>query len=129
MTIINELLKTVTENYFIIPLAVIIISLIAYVIARGKKGIYEAALYLVTVAEEEWGSKTGRIKFAQVISTIKAQYPFLSSIIKEVTLNKLIEDALIEMKKILKEKQEAEEKEAKIIDNVEDALEEASVRR
>lgn len=108
MTIINDFVKTLAENPYIILLAVILTCVTVYVVMKGKKGIYEAALYLVTVAEEEWGSKTGQIKFAEVISTIKAQHPIFSMILKEETLKKIIEDALAEMKRILAAK-EAEE--------------------
>jgi len=108
MTIINDMVKSLAENPYVILLAVIIACVVVYVVAKGKKGIYEAALYLVTVAEEEWGSKTGQIKFAEVISTIKAQHPILSMIIREETLKKIIEDALMEMKTILAKKQAEE---------------------
>lgn len=108
MTIVNDMVKSLTENPYVLLLIIIAVCVAVYVIMKGKKGIYEAALYLVTVAEEEWGSKTGQIKFAEVISKIKAQHPILSMILREETLKKIIEDALIEMKRILAEKQAAE---------------------
>ena len=107
MTIVNSLIS----NPDIILFAIITIILVIYAIKRGKKGLYSAALYLVTVAEEEWGSNTGKIKFAQVISTIKKTFPIISLFIREEELKKIIEDALDEMKSILTVKQSKESKE------------------
>ena len=105
MSIVNEF---VTNNPHIIVFAVILIAVMVYVIKKGKVGLYKAALYLVTVAEEEWGNKTGQIKFAEVISTIKKTYPIISLFIREEKLKKIIEDALVEMKAILAQKQAEE---------------------
>lgn len=108
MTTVNNFIQSLINNPYIILLAIILIAVIIYVIKKGKKGIYAAALYLVTVAEEEWGSKTGQIKFAEVLSYIKKTYPILTLFIREDTLKKIIEDSLAEMKHILDEKQAIE---------------------
>lgn len=88
----------------------ILASVICYIRSNGsEKILYKAALYLVSLAEEEWGSGTGKIKFAEVYIQLKKEYPLLTLFVSEKTLTDLIENALTEMKKILKEKQEKEE--------------------
>lgn len=110
MTIVNNFINSLINNANIVLFVIILIAVAIYVIKKGKKGIYATALYLVTVAEEEWGSNTGKIKFAEVISTIKKTYPIISLFIKEDKLKDIIEEALLEMKQILARKQ-AEENE------------------
>lgn len=110
MTIVNEFVINSINNVDIIIFIIILIAIIMYAINKGKSGLYAAALYLVSVAEDEWGSDTGKIKFAQVLSTIKKTYPIISLFIKEAKLTQIIEDALIEMKRILAQKQAKEEK-------------------
>lgn len=105
MTIVTDFIQTIINNPYAILLAIILIAIIVYVVKKGKKGLYAAALYLVTVAEEEWGSKTGQIKFAEVLSEIKKTYPIISLFIREEKLKQIIEDSLTEMKRILAEKQ------------------------
>lgn len=104
----NNFINLITSNPYIIILAVILIAVMIYAFKKGKTGLYAAALYLVTVAEEEWGSKTGQIKFAEVLANIKKTYPIISLFIRESKLKQIIEDALSEMKRILAEKQEEE---------------------
>ncbi len=108
MSIVNDFIKTLINNPYIVILAVILIAVMIYVFKKGKTGLYAAAFYLVTVAEEEWGSKTGQIKFAEVLANIKKTYPIISLFIRENKLKQIIEDALTEMKRILAEKQEEE---------------------
>ena len=111
MTIANNFFNTLINNPYIIIFAIILVAIMIYVIKKGKEGLYSAALYLVTVAEDEWGSDTGKIKFAQVISTIKKEYPIISLFISEKKLEQIIENALTEMKRILAQKQSKEKKE------------------
>lgn len=108
MTIVNNFIQSLINNPYIILLAIILIAVIIYVIKKGKNGLYAAALYLVTVAEEEWGSKTGQIKFAEVLSSIKKTYPILTLFMREDTIKVIIEDSLTEMKRILAKKQAIE---------------------
>lgn len=108
MTTVNNFIQMLISNPYIILFVVIAIAIAIYIFKKGKNGLYAAALYLVTVAEEEWGSKTGQIKFAEVISTIKKTYPIISLFIREEKLEQIIEDSLVEMKNILANKQAAE---------------------
>lgn len=93
---------------------VIIIALIVLFVSKKKLGMYATALYLVSVAEEEWGSKTGQIKFAQVITAFRDKYPVISLFIKENVIKNIIETALSEMREILTNKKKAEEDKALI---------------
>ncbi len=90
----------------IFVVAVIIIALLIYGY-RNKKGmLYKAALYAVSKAEEAWGSQTGRIKFAEVYAYLSKQYPIVTFFFTEQQMTEIIENALVEMKKILYSKQE-----------------------
>ncbi len=90
----------------IIVTAILIICLFVYGY-RNKKGmLYKAALYAVSKAEEAWGSQTGRIKFAEVYAYLSKQYPIVTFFFTESQMTKMIENALVEMKKILYSKQE-----------------------
>lgn len=104
------ILESILSSTWAVAVIVIIACVIVYVVRRGKLGLYDAALYLVSVAEGEWGSDTGRIKFAQVLTTIKKMYPVTSFFLKHEELEKIIEDALSEMKKIIASKKAKEEK-------------------
>ena len=101
-------MTTITQSVDLIVFIIIILAVILYVVKKGQKGIYSAALYLVSVAEEEWGSQTGKIKFAEVMAAIKAQFPIISLFLREETIEKIIESALEEMKLILENKQAKE---------------------
>jgi hypothetical protein len=105
-------LENILNSTWIISIIVIVICVITYVIRKGKAGLYDAALYLVSVAEDEWGSNTGKIKFAQVLTSIKKMYPIISFVLKQETLEKIIEDALTEMKSIIASKQSKEKQES-----------------
>lgn len=65
-------------------------------------------LSLVSKAEEDWGSQTGRIKRSQVISEIFNKYPILTEVTnQDELLNKIdemIDEALDSMRKILESK-------------------------
>ena len=103
-------LETIINSSYLITCVVIVACVITYTIRKGKAGLYDAALYLVTVAEDDWGSDTGKIKFAQVLTTIKQMYPVISFFLKEEDIKNTIEDALDEMKRIIASKKAKEEK-------------------
>ena len=109
MTIVNTFITNIINNTDIIIFVIILIALTVYAYKKGKAGLLAATLYLVSVAEEEWGSKTGKIKFAEVLSTLKKTYPVISLLIREKDLEKIIEDALKEMKEILSSKESENE--------------------
>ena len=103
-------LETIINSTYLVTCVVIITCVITYTFKKGKEGLYDAALYLVSVAEDDWGSDTGRIKFAQVLTTIKQMYPVVSFFLKEEDIRETIEKALVEMKKIIASKKAKEEK-------------------
>lgn len=88
----------------IIVVATIVIAL-AVMTYKNKKGLLtRAALYAVSKAEETWGSNTGRIKFAEVYTYLSKEYPVITFFFTEEQLTEIIEEALVEMKKILASK-------------------------
>ena len=72
------------------------------------------ALKLVTDAEEEYENwvKAGTIKRAEVIDVIFEKYPILNKVtdrdILTKTLDKIIDDALVEMRKVIEENTKTE---------------------
>ena len=87
-----------------VTLLIIFIAIIVYIFINKKDLLHKAALYAVSVAEEEWGSGTGRIKFAEVYIYIKKEFPLFTLFFTEAQLTIIIEDALEELKKILSSK-------------------------
>lgn len=112
----TDVLMHLSETIVIVSVVLIILaSVIFYLRTSGTEQVlYKAALYLVSLAEEEWGSGTGKIKFAEVFVSLKKEYPLLTLFATEETLTDIIEEALKEMKRILKAKQEKAEAEAKL---------------
>lgn len=94
---------------------IVIVALIVYVFLNKKDLLYKAALYAVSVAEDEWGSDMGRIKFAEVYTYIKKEFPLFTLFFPEAKLKKIIEDALVELKKILASKAAKEEEAQKAV--------------
>lgn len=88
---------------------VIVIALLVYAFINRKGLLHKAALYAVSVAEEEWGSGTGKIKFAEVYTYIKKEFPILTLFFTEAQLTIIIEDALSELKNILASNTKKEE--------------------
>lgn len=112
MKTMESLLNWIVANPITFIVCVIIVIAVIVLIHKNSKGlIYKAALYAVTKAEEAWGSKTGKIKFAEVYTYIKAEFPIVTFFFTEKQLTDIIEEALAEMKKILAAKQKVEPEE------------------
>lgn len=105
----NELITMIITG---VVVAAIAIALVLYVYINKREMLYKAALYAVAKAEEEWGSGTGRIKFAEVYTYIKKEFPILTMFFTEPQLTVIIENALSDLKEILATKLAKEEKEA-----------------
>lgn len=91
---------------------VIIVALLVYIYINKKDLLCKAALYAVAAAEDAWGSNMGRVKFAEVYTYIKKEYPLVTLFFTEKQLTDIIEKALDELKKILASKsKELENKE------------------
>ena len=84
---------------------IIVIALILYLYKYRKDILKKAALYAVAKAEGEWSSNTGRIKFAEVYTYLKKNYPIITFFFTEEQMKKLIEDALTSLKEILATKE------------------------
>ena len=77
------------------------VAIIVFLTLRGKKKIAYKMLYaLVTEAEERFGSKTGKIKFAYVMEKAYARLPVIIKVfVSYSTLEKWIENVLADAKK------------------------------
>lgn len=99
------MLKFIMENPVLTVVTVIIVVSVIVMAVRSRKGLLaKAALYAVSKAEETWGSNTGRIKFAEVYTYLKAQYPIITFFFSEEQISNMIEEALVQMKQILASK-------------------------
>lgn len=102
-------LNTYACNYdkvtTIFHVLIFIIIITIYIIRYKEDVIKKAALYAVTNAEVAWGSKNGRIKFAEVYTYIKKKFPIMCIFITETELTNIIEDALRYFKELLEEKE------------------------
>ena len=105
-SILNWIIANPIPTFII---AVIVIALVVYIYLNRKDLLYKAALYAVSVAEEEWGSNTGRIKFAEVYGYLRERFPLFTLFFSEKQLTNIIENALVELKKILATKAEKEQ--------------------
>lgn len=90
-----------TNHTLAFMLIVIAIAILVYAFANKKGLLCKAALYAVSVAEEEWGSGMSKVKFAKAYTYMKTQYPLLTLFLTEEKLTQIIEDALVELKEIL----------------------------
>ena len=92
----------VINNWAILVIAIIVVvAVIAAVIKffklpRGKqmKKVREWLKYVVTMAEKEYGSKTGQLKLASVYSAFLSKFPWMGMIISYEEFSKLVDDAL-----------------------------------
>lgn len=89
---------------------IIVIALVIYVYNNKKDLLFKAVLYAVAKAEDTWGSDTGRIKFAEVYTYVKKEFPLLTLFFTKAQLTAIIENALVELKEILATKVAKEEK-------------------
>lgn len=83
-----------------------VIAIVVFLALRGKKEIIYKMIYaLVNEAEKQFGSGTGKQKFAYVMEKIYAELPPIFKILIDYkTLEKWIEKALAEAKEHWAEK-------------------------
>lgn len=95
------MLDFIMAHWDSILVVVAFIVVVVVLALRGKKQIIYKMLYsLVTEAEKQYGSGTGSIKFAEVMTRIYSMLPTIIKIfITYDTLAKWIETALAEAKK------------------------------
>lgn len=83
------------------------VYIIGIMFTDNKKIIYNAALHAVALAEDKWNnSKMGKVKFAEVYTYIKKKYPIITMFFTEKQMTEIIENALNELKDILKQSKE-----------------------
>ena len=97
-------MKELLMNPVTYVVAIIVIAVLFFLFKNRKKALKAGALYIVSVAEKAWGSKTGQIKFADCYNYLTKHYPFVTLFLTEKMLTKIIEDALECMKNVLKDK-------------------------
>lgn len=89
---------------------VIIIAICVLIYKDRKDVLYKAALMAVAKAQLAWGSDVGKLKFAEVYSYLKTNYPIITFFLTSAMLTKIIEDALEELKKLIEAKAKKNEK-------------------
>lgn len=99
-------------NAIIVSLILLAILVIAFLAYNGKEEIIYKMIYaLVNEAEDLYGSKTGKIKYAYVVERIYTMLPpFMRIFITHKTLERWIEKALTEAKEYWKQKAEEADK-------------------
>lgn len=104
-----EILQKLIENWVIFVIALVLILLTVYAVLRFLKltpkqqlsKVRAALLYMVTEAEKELKSKTGRVKRSMVWEWIVERFPFISLFITEEKYDELLDQALEEFRKML----------------------------
>ena len=90
-----------TDLILKIIILLLFISGSIFLIINQRKNIKEWLLYAVVEAEKQLGSKTGKIKLRQVYNEFIKAFPIISKFVKFEYFSKLVDLALIEMKKLL----------------------------
>lgn len=104
-----EILQKLIENWLIFVIAFILVLLTVYAILRFLKltpkqqlnKVRTALLYMVTEAEKELKSKTGRVKRSMVWEWLVERFPIITLFITEEKYDELLDQALAEFKKML----------------------------
>ena len=101
-------------NYWYIILAVIAILVVAAVAVYRYLGlpreeqlakVREWLLWAVTEAEKELGGGTGKLKLRQVYDLFVTRFPWLARIVPFDLFSDMVDDALDEMREMLKNNQ------------------------
>lgn len=82
-------------------LIIVVLAVIVYFIMSGKKSVMKWLLFAVTMAEQEMGSGTGKIKLAQVYQDFVTAYPFFSKIVPFAVFSAWVDAVLDEMRHLL----------------------------
>lgn len=104
-----EILKIIIENWLIFVIALILVLFAVYAVLRFLKltpqqqlgKVKTALLYMVTEAEKELKSKTGRVKRSMVWEWLVERFPIISLFITEEKYDELLDQALDEFRKML----------------------------
>lgn len=104
-----EILKMIIENWLIFFVALILVLSAVYAVLRFLKltpkqqldKVKTALLYMVTEAEKELKSETGRVKRSMVWEWLVERFPIISLFITEEKYDELLDQALDEFRKML----------------------------
>lgn len=104
-----EILKMIIENWLIFVIVLILVLLAVYAVLRFLKltpqqqlgKVKTALLYMVTEAERELKSKTGRVKRSMVWDWLVERFPIISLFITEEKYDELLDQALKEFRNML----------------------------
>lgn len=104
-----EILKMIIENWLIFVIILILVLFAVYAVLRFLKltpqqqlgKVKTALLYMVTEAEKELKSKTGRVKRSMVWEWLVERFPIISLFITEEKYDELLDQALDEFRKML----------------------------
>jgi len=104
-----EIIKMLIENWLLFVIVLILVMLTVYAILRFLKltpgqqlaKVKGALLYMITEAEKELKSKTGRVKRSMVWEWIVERFPVISLFITEEMYDKMLDQALEEFKHML----------------------------
>lgn len=105
MNLINFLIANIDSVITVI----LFILLMIYMIKKGAiKQVNEMLFYLVVEAEREFGGGTGKLKYAAVTTWLYERLPTIVKILfTDKQIDKLIEDAVNDMKEYLKNNKDA----------------------
>lgn len=106
-----EILKMIIENWLIFVIVLILVLFAVYAVLRFLKltpqqqlgKVKTALLYMVTEAEKELKSKTGRVKRSMVWEWLVERFPIISLFITEEKYDELLDQALDEFRKMLED--------------------------
>lgn len=104
-----EILQKLIENWVFFVIALVLVLFTVYAVLRFLKltpqqqldKVKTALLYMVTEAERELKSKTGRVKRSMVWEWLVERFPIISLFITEEKYDELLDQALEEFRKML----------------------------
>ena len=104
-----EILKMIIENWLIFFVAFILVLSAVYAVLRFLKltpkqqldKVKTALLYMVTEAEKELKSETGRVNRSMVWEWLVERFPIITMFITEEKYDELLDQALEEFRKML----------------------------
>lgn len=97
------MIEFLQSNIYSIIVVIILIIVLAILYKNGKKAfVKQVILALVIQAEKNLGSKTGQLKYAEVITNLYSKLPAIVRLLYSSNeISKFIEDAVNIMKKLL----------------------------
>ena len=103
------MVEFLVANWDSVLFVVIAIVALVFMYRRGaKKKVFKILFYLVTLAEEEFGSDTGQLKFAAVTTWIYDRLPAITKLLFTAKqIDNMIEEAVARMEEYLESNEHA----------------------